>query len=259
MKTLAEAAVQAEGLSVGRQGRTVVTGIGFRLDPGAFLAVVGENGSGKSTLLLTLAGVIPSLEGTIRVAGRELADYSRRELARTVAYVPQTIAAAFGFTVREAVLAGRFAHSTGVVETDEDHAIAERAMRDTDCLHLADKQLDAVSGGEAQRVTLARALAQEPRVLLLDEPTTHLDWRHQREVGRLARQACGRGIAVLAAVHDVGWSLDYATEAIVLADGRVLAYGQIDKALSAENLGQAYGVPIQMVGTPYGSRPVTPP
>lgn len=256
---MAEAALRLDGLAVGRDGKAVVSGIDLALPRGGFLAIVGENGSGKSTLLLTLARLLPPVAGSVQMGGNDLATLDRRTLARTVALVPQTSAPVFGFTVREAVLAGRFAHSPGVVETAEDHEAAESAMRQTDCLHLADKRLDEVSGGEAQRVAIARALAQEPQVVLLDEPTTHLDWRHQRVVGRLAVEASRNGTTVVAAVHDVGWALDYAEEALVLHGGKVLAHGPAATALSAENLAQAYGVPVLTTDTPYGPRPVVEP
>ncbi|MBX3111892.1 MAG: ABC transporter ATP-binding protein [Fimbriimonadaceae bacterium] len=252
-------AVEVSGLAVGRNGRACVSGVSFALAKGRFLAVVGENGSGKSTLLFTLARQLPPLAGTVVVDGRDIAAYDRRALARVVALVPQVSPPSFGFTVREAVLAGRFAHSPGVIETEQDHEVARRAMEQTDCLHLAEKRLDQVSGGEAQRVAVARALAQEPRVLLLDEPTTHLDWRHQRAVGRLARAAVSQGIAVVAAVHDVGWALDYADDALVLGQGAVLAYGPASTALAAPVLEQAYGVPVMTTDTPYGPRPVVAP
>lgn len=249
----------AQGLAVGRAGVAVVSGINLAVPAGEFLAVVGENGSGKSTLLATLARQLAPVAGQLLVGGRDVGGYDFRAYARVVALVPQVSAQALGFTVREAVLAGRFAHSSGIVETDADYEAATRVMKQTDCLHLADARLDQVSGGEAQRVALARALAQEPSVLLLDEPTTHLDWRHQREIGRLAKEACASGIAVVAAVHDVGWALDYASSALVLCQGQLLAQGPVAQSLNADTLSQAYGLDVQMIATPGGPRPFTQP
>jgi iron complex transport system ATP-binding protein len=212
-----EPAILASGLALGYPGHRVLTGIELTVRLGEVVALLGPNGSGKSTLLKAIAGAVRPEAGQLTVQGQEPARMDARSRARIVAYVPQKESPALDFTVRETVLMGRIAYSEGLVESGEDHRVAEDAMRAADCLQLAARRFRELSGGEAQRVLIARALAQEAPVLLLDEPTAHLDLSHQAGAAALVRHLAAAGKAVLVAVHDLNWAAMAADRAVVLS------------------------------------------
>lgn len=230
------------GLSCGYPGRTVLTGVDLDLTPGSVTALLGPNGSGKSTLLKTLCGTLPTLGGSVTVEDSPARMLSAVQLAKKVAFVPQEESYPFRFTVRQVVLMGRFPHSPGLFDTAEDLAAAERAMQTADCLEFADRHVTEISGGEKQRVLIARALAQEARVLLLDEPTSHLDVGHQVAFSSLAGNLAAKGYAILAAVHDLNLASSFARQAILLQGGRVGLTGPIRTVIESPILDDVYGV-----------------
>lgn len=239
--------VAATGVVAGYGTREVLHGCDLAVDAGEVVAVVGPNGAGKSTIVRVLAGLVRPRDGEVTVGGRRLATLSRAEIAREVAVVPQAFETLFPFTVREIVALGRTARldAFGRGSADDREAIA-RAISALDLESLADRPIDAISGGERQRVVLAMALAQETPVLLLDEPTVHLDPAHQlatmRLVGRLARE---RGLAVLAVVHDLNLAA-LADRIVVVADGRVVRDGDplavLEPALVRSVFGEGWTV-----------------
>jgi iron complex transport system ATP-binding protein len=235
-------AIATRQLSCGYQGRAVLEDLNFDLMAGSVVALLGPNGSGKSTLLKTLSKTLPALGGEVFVEGDPLASLGYRELARRLAYVPQQETHVFAFTVREVVLMGRLPHSDRLRETAEDYRAAEAAMVAADCHHLADRPVTELSGGEGQRVLIARALAQETRLLLLDEPTAHLDVSHQVTVGRLLRDLAASGYAVLVAVHDLNWASTFADAGFLLHGNRIALDAPIADILRSDLLEQAYGV-----------------
>ncbi|HEY8491423.1 MAG TPA: heme ABC transporter ATP-binding protein [Dehalococcoidia bacterium] len=251
----------ARGLRAGYGGREVLRGLDLSLSPGEVLGVVGPNGSGKSTLVRVLSGVLRPRAGTVLLMGRDLRAFSARELARTVAVVPQAASLPEGFTALQIVLMGRTPY-LGLLASEgpEDLAAARRAMEQTDVLRLADRPVQRLSGGERQRVVAARALAQEAPVLLLDEPTAHLDVGHQTAlfdlVHRLARE---RRLAVLAVVHDLTLAGQYCDRLLLLKDGRALAGGPPEQVLTPERVTEAYGVAVSVVQHPVTGRPVVLP
>ncbi len=234
--------VEATGIVAGYGERRVLRGCDLSFDAGEIVAVVGPNGAGKSTLVRVLAGLLHPVEGEVVVGGRRLAGLARAEIARVVAVVPQAFEALFPFTVREIVALGRTARldALGRSSADDRRAIAG-AIAALDLAPLADRPIDGISGGERQRVVLAMALAQETPVLLLDEPTVHLDPAHQlatmRLVQRLARE---RGLAVLAVVHDLNLAA-LADRVVVIADGAVLRDGGPLAVLDAALVRQVFG------------------
>ena len=220
-------ALSAEGVSFAYGSRPVLRAVTLAVPRGAMLALAGPNGSGKSTLLALLAGTRRAQQGSIAVAGRPIGDYERRALARLVAVVPQDTVVTFPYTVAEMVLMGRAPHRPPLgLEGPRDVAIAEQVMAETGILHLARRRVNELSGGERQRVVVARALAQEPAILLLDEPTTHLDIRHAVEILDLvAAVNRTRGVTVVAVLHDLTSAALYFERIAFLRDGALVADG----------------------------------
>ncbi|MEF7615541.1 ABC transporter ATP-binding protein [Aquincola sp. MAHUQ-54] len=215
----------AEGLQVRRGGRVVVDGIGLRLRAGEWLAIVGPNGAGKSTLLSALAGLLPVQAGSVQLEGRPLPAWPARERARRLAWLSQQGEADGDIAVRDVVRLGRLPHQ-GLfgAATAADDAAVEAAMAETECLAFAGRRLNALSGGERQRVLLARALAVQAPVLLLDEPTSHLDAPHQRALVRSLMARARAGTAVASVLHELTLALA-ANRLLVMAAGRVRAEG----------------------------------
>lgn len=251
-------ALRATGVRAGYRERVVLGGCDVAVDAASFVAVVGPNGAGKSTLLRVLAGLLRPLAGRVEVGGRDLASLSRAAVAREVAVVPQLFDTLFPFTLREVVALGRTARLGALGHPSAvDAAAIERAIDALELRPLAERRIDQVSGGERQRAVLAMALAQETDVLLLDEPTVHLDPGHQlATVGLLRRLAAERGLAVLAVMHDLNLAA-LADRVVVLAAGRVVRAGApadvIDACLVRDVFGRGWRV------TGGGGRPVVSP
>jgi ABC-type cobalamin/Fe3+-siderophores transport system ATPase subunit len=212
-------------------GRSVLSGVTFDLRGGEVAVVMGRNGAGKSTLLDIVAGLRQPAGGDVRLDDRSLAAWDPRARARVIAHLPQIVRPELPFLAGELVLMGRYPHTDRWFEGEEDRAAVERAMRRTDCWELRDRLLQTLSGGERQRVLLAACFAQEPALLLLDEPSTHLDIDQQMHCFSLLREESARGAACLAVTHDLNLALAYATRLIVLADGRVALDASIEEAI----------------------------
>ena len=249
--------LRAENLLCGHVA-PILAGVDLNVEAGESAVLLGPNGSGKSTLLKTLAGLLPPLGGTVRLGGDRLADLKAREIARRVASVPQDEAAPFAFTVRQIVTMGRLAQSNGLLDTPEDHAAAVRAMRRADCEALADRPAGETSGGERQRVLVARALAQDAPLILMDEPSAHLDPAHGAWIARLVRELAGEGRAVIVALHDLNLAAAMADRTILLSKGRIVADGPTDAVLASTRLDQAFGTEFDRLRTPAGRAVVVP-
>jgi iron complex transport system ATP-binding protein len=239
-----------------RPDREILRGVSLSAEPGKLLCLLGPNGSGKTTLLRCLLGRLTPSTGAVTLEGRPLGSHSPRQLARQMAYVSQSGGSAFAFTCREIVLSGRFAHLSGLgFAAEKDHAVAREAMKMTDTLELCDRTLEELSGGEAQRVMLARALAQQPAVMLLDEPTSHLDIRNQLTIYRMMqRVAHDWPMAVVCVSHDVNLAGRFADRVAVMRDGKMLADGEPVEVMRADVLGAAYDVSVDLIDT--GDHPV---
>lgn len=225
----------------------VLDGLTFDVRAGEVLGVLGPNGSGKSSLLKILARVLRQQQGRLRLFDADLGAMSQRDVARAVALVPQESQIVFPFSITEVVLMGRFPHHRGTVlrglgwEGAEDIRVAEEAMRETDVLHLAQRPVTDVSGGERQRAIIARALAQEPRVLLLDEPTAFLDLHHQLEICTILRRLNEeRGLTVVLASHDLNLASQYCDRLLLLQGGRLVCLGSPDSVIRPEVLEEVY-------------------
>lgn len=243
------ALLEATALRFGHPGRTVGADLSLALHAGQVVALLGPNGGGKTTLLKTLLGLLPAQGGALRLDGRTLGEWSLPERARRVGYVPQGQASTFGYSARQMVLMGRTAHLGLLARPGaRDHAVADDALRRLGIAHLADRSVHRMSGGERQLVLIARALAQQPRAVLLDEPTASLDFGNQGMVMRAIRALADEGLGVLFTTHDPNQALRCADAALLLREGRVLAAGPVDDVVTAENLRALYGAPVDESG-----------
>jgi iron complex transport system ATP-binding protein len=215
--------------------------VSFELPARGFVAVVGPNGAGKSTLAGILAGLKHPYKGSCRFRNRELRAWPRRELSRELSFLPQAQRMEFPFTAEEVAYMGRAPFAQGWHASPEDRAAVDRAMGLTDTLAFRDRDVRSLSGGERQRVMIASALAQEPKALLLDEPATFLDLKHQLMVYKLLAQL-GQSILVLAVTHDINLALRFAHHVLVLDQGKLAAEGAPSEALRPEVLRKVFQV-----------------
>lgn len=231
--------------------------ISFSVTRGEFLSFVGPNGSGKTTLLKLLDRIFPPDEGRIMLEGMPLEEYSRTELAKRVGFVPQDTTMVFPFTVMEIVLMGRAPHARGTLfESEHDRAIAVEALRLMDALHFADQPVTTLSGGEQQRVLIARALAQEPDILLLDEPNAHLDIAHQMDVFTIIRTLNReRGITVVSVSHDLNLAATFSDRIGMLVCGSLAALGSPTEVLTEENIASVFRTKVVVDANPAGRTP----
>lgn len=238
--------IQMTGVRFAYGARHVLDGVDLQVAPGEVVGLIGPNGSGKSTLIKLLSGVMAGYQGRIRLAGRDLAARSRRDTARILAVVPQEPIFGFPFTALEIVLLGRHPHLGRLVfESARDIELAREALSRCDALHLAERNIQELSSGERQRVVVARALAQEPRVLLLDEPGSFLDIRHQVALYEMVRAlAADRGMSVLLVIHDLNLAAEYCDRAYLLHRGRVHASGPIAEVMTYANLTHVFETDI---------------
>ena len=235
--------VTARGLSYEVQGQTLLDGVTLHAGSGQLVGLIGPNGAGKSTLLRAVSGILRYRDGTIRLEGADLESLSSREIAAGLALVPQIAPYTHGFTSIELVLMGRYPHlGRFQIEGREDDRIARDAMRLTETEQFADRTLDTLSGGERQRVFVSRALAQQPRVLLMDEPTSNLDVLHQLKVFDLVRRLVDDGLTAIAAIHDLNMAARYCDRLVLLSGGRVIAEGTPEGVLTPQTIESAFGV-----------------
>ena len=214
----------------------------FELPGSGLVAVAGPNGAGKSTLLGIMAGLRQPYLGSCVYAGTEIRQWRRRDFARRVAFLPQSLRLEFPFTAEQVVFMGRTPYAGGWFESPQDHEAVARAMETTDTLGFRARDFRTLSGGERQRVILASALAQEPETLLLDEPTTYLDLKHQLSMYRMLAEVSRRGMLVVAVTHDLNLALQFSDRVLVLDHGRVAADGAPNDILNPETIGRVFGV-----------------
>ena len=249
--------IEIRNVSLQYGSSDVVRDVSVQIEEGEFFVIIGPNGAGKTTLLKSITGLHHLTAGEILLRQKSVTKYSRKELARSLAMVPQHINAEFPFTVAETVIMGRYPHlGLLAVEGKHDLEIAEQAMAFTEVLHLADRRLGQLSGGERQRVIIARAICQKSKVLLLDEPTASLDPAHQlRIMDLMERLRQQEQITIVMVSHDLNLASAYADRLLLLNEGRVAALGTPNEVLSGETLEQSYGCRLHvdehpLLGTP---------
>jgi iron complex transport system ATP-binding protein len=248
-----------EGLAVELGGRTILSGIDFEVSPGEVVGLVGCNGVGKTTLLRLANGALDASEGHVRLGGESVSALSRRRLARGVALVPQDLHVPFPFRVGELVLMGRAPHQPLVgLESESDVDLALEALERLGIGDLADRAITTLSGGERQLVLFARALVQDPDVLLLDEPTAFLDLKHRVEVLREVRAFARSGRSVLIVSHDLSLAARSCDRIVLLGSGRVAAVGRPVEVLTPENLRSAFGIEVFAFPGPDGELVIVP-
>jgi iron complex transport system ATP-binding protein len=240
--------LSGQNLTIGYKDHVVGRDLDIALATGEVLALLGPNGGGKTTLLKTLLGLIAPKAGEVRLGERSLASYASPERARLIAYVPQSHAATFAFTVETVVLMGRTAHG-GLFSRPSaaDQAIAARALERFGIAHLRERPYTEISGGERQLALLARALAQEPQFVVLDEPTASLDFGNQGRVLREIRALAASGHGVLFTTHDPNHAIRAADRAYLLRAGTLVGEGAVQTILAREQLEALYGAPVQRI------------
>ena len=247
------AVLTGRDLTVVRHGRRILDEVTVTLTPGVLTAIIGPNGSGKSTLLRVLAGVWPLTGGEATLNEEPLVQMPRRAVAQRLSFLPQDTRCDFAFTVEEIVAMGRNPHrGQFAAENAADREAVHDAMTTCDLLHLRGRIITRLSGGERQRVALARCLAAQPDVLLLDEPTAHLDLEHALSLLKLCRTLAARGTTVVVATHDIGNVARFADEIVLLHSGRVVASGSPASVLTPARLRSVFSVDTHVVTTPDG-------
>jgi len=241
-----------------REGGFSLTEVTFAIEAGEIFGVIGPNSAGKTTLLRLLTRVVRAERGEIRLGGRSIAPLAHAELARQIAVVPQEAPRPFPFTVEQLVLMGRYPHAPGrYFESDVDRAQARAAMAATGVLELAELPLEQLSGGERQRAMLARALAQQPTLLVLDEPTSHLDLRYQLETAALLRRVnAEQGTTVLLVSHDLDLAAEVCDRLLLLDRGRVARVGPPATVLERSVLEAVFRCPVAVDLNPASGRPL---
>lgn len=231
------------GLSFSYAKKTVLDGLNFEVSKGDTVAIVGANGAGKTTLLKILCGVLGPGSGEVLLRDRRMHDHKPRELAKCVALVPQEVQVSFDFTVREFVEQGRTPYISSFLGwlDAQDHRAVCKAMELADVLHMAERKFSELSGGERQRVKIALALAQEPQLLLLDEPTQHLDIGRQAEVFSVLHRLNQSGMTIIAAIHDLRSVHTHFSAGLVLGPYFTFSYGPPAKVLTMNSLQEVFG------------------
>jgi iron complex transport system ATP-binding protein len=237
---------QLRGAGMRYGDNEVLRGITLEMQAGRLIAITGPNGAGKSTLLSILAGLRREHTGSCLFHGKEVRDWPRRKFARQVSVVPQSLQIEFPFTAEQVVMMGRTPFCDGLFESPEDLAAVERAMRITDTTQFGDRDFRSLSGGERQRVVLASALAQTPKVLLLDEPTTFLDPEHQVALFRILRGLAAEGMLVVIVTHDLNLAVAYSQELLLLRAGELRAAGPPEQVLDTATLRDVFSVEAEL-------------
>jgi len=251
--------IELKDVSLGYDHRAILNNINLEAVPGEVLGLIGPNGSGKSTLIKGITRLLRLFSGHVFIDGRDIENINREELACLIATVPQDPVLPAAFTAFEVVLMGRTPH-LGLLryEGERDVAIAWQAMKVTQTQFLAERRVGELSGGERQRVIIARALTQQPKVLLLDEPTAHLDISHQVEILDLVKSLClEQALTVIAALHDLNLAAQYCDWLVMLNGGQVYTKGAPQDVLTVQNIKEVYGAEVCVCSHPVNKLPIT--
>lgn len=230
--------------------KPIIKGISFSVEDGHFVGIVGPNGSGKTTLLRAIIGLIKIQHGIVTVGRHRIDHLERKELARRIAFVPQLMEPVEGFSVEELVMLGRIPYfGRFSFETADDYEAVKWAIEELQIENLKDRSITELSGGEFQRVAIARALAQEPKVLLLDEPTSHLDIRYQVKICKLLRKLRSHR-SIVATFHDLNLASRFCSRLVLLKSGELIAEGSPEEVVTPENIWKAYRIKVTIRKNP---------
>ena len=248
-----EPVLQADGLSVGYESRTVLTDVSFAVRPSELVGLIGANGAGKSTLLKTVRGLLAPLGGTVALLGTGIQSLSPRAFAQQAAYLSQQTEIPFGYTVRDIAMTGRYPYlGWWQREGGRDRALVDASLAYVAMTALADRPMQELSGGQRQRALFAKVLAQQTPVLLLDEPATGLDLMYQEELFRFCQELCAAGRTVLMVVHELGLAARFCSRLLLFGGGHLLADGTPADVLTPARLTAAYDAPIAVDALPTG-------
>jgi len=249
--------VKINNLSGGYHNKVVVRDVSFEIARGDFLGIIGPNGSGKSTLLRLMSRALPLKSGSILLEEKDLSQMDLKEFCRKVAFVPQDTLINFSFSVGEIVLMGRIPHLKRMqFETKRDFSIADHALSLTDTLYIKEKEINELSAGERQRVIIAKALAQEPMLLFLDEPTSHLDIAHQVQILDLLRRLNKEnGLTVVMVIHDLNLASEYCNRIILFNEGGIFKNDIPEEVLTYQNIEAVYKTVVVVNKNPISSKP----
>ena len=248
-----EAAIVIESLDFGYTSELVLKDISFSVEKGQFMSIIGPNGSGKSTLLKNLSNIYHPLNGRIDINGKNINDYSKKELATKVALVPQDTTISYDFSVFDIVLMGRFPYiGRFKKESESDYEKVIEALKLTNTFHLRDRNINELSGGERQRVIIARALVQEPEIIFLDEPTSHLDINHQIDLLTLLKKLNReKKTTIILVIHDINLACRYSDKIVLMDGGKILSVGNTEDVITRENIEESYGLNVIIEENPY--------
>ncbi len=250
--------IDIKQLNFAYQTTAILEDISLSIAEADFLGMIGPNGAGKSTLLKLVNGLLSPQSGDVLIHGIPVTNYPRKELAKSVGFVAQEFTTAFSFTAYEIVLMGRYPYLPPFrQERETDRSMIRKAMEETDVWHLGERQFGELSGGERQLVVLASALAQEPQILLLDEPTTALDLKHQIQFYRILqtlRQE--KGITIVTVTHDINLAARFCERIVVMKEGRIVADGTPKKILQKSLMESVYEVEIEIIAHPHDGKPL---
>lgn len=250
-------ALEAQELVIAYDGKVVVDGVDLQIRQGSFTVILGPNASGKSTVLRALARVLKPESGHVVFDGRELSDYGSKELAKRLGLLPQDAIAPDGMRVADLVSRGRYPHHTALQRwTVADDTATRDALAATNTTDLAERYVDQLSGGQRQRVWVALLLAQQTEVMLLDEPTTFLDIAHQYELLDLLQALHEEGKTVVAVLHDINQAARYATDLVLMHEGRIAATGAPEDLITAEQISDTFGLDVMVAPDPVTGTPM---
>ncbi|MFA5271410.1 MAG: ABC transporter ATP-binding protein [Candidatus Omnitrophota bacterium] len=235
----------------------VIKGVSLQIEQGDFLGILGPNGGGKSTLLRLMSRALSPTQGSVILSGKDISKINSKAVAKKIAFIPQLTLINFSFTVWEIVLMGRIPHLSGVKpEGKRDFAVCEEALLSTDTVHLKNRKIDTLSAGECQRVIIAKALAQEPMLLFLDEPTSHLDIGHQVKIlDLLADLNRKNNLTVVMVLHDLNLASEYCKKIVFLSNGEVFKEGSPQEVLTYQNIESLYNTVVVVNKNPVSGRP----
>ena len=239
-------ALEVENLEFGYRDDLVVRNISFNIKAGSFVSIIGPNGSGKSTLLKTLNNIYNPNSGSILLYHKNLLSYRKREIAKKIALVPQDTVIDYDFTVEDVVMMGRHPYKKRFERENEiDYKIVNESLELTNTLNLKDRVINQISGGERQRAIIAKALAQKPDIILLDEPTSNLDINHQMDILNLLKKLNKEnGLTVILVIHDINLACRYSHEIILLNKGKILGMGTPEEVITVENIENVYDMKV---------------